>query len=302
MNDAVVIYYHYQQRGDAMKKIAVINDLSGFGKCSLTAAIPVISAFGIQCCPLTTAVLSNQTGYESYACRDLTDDMPAFIEEWKKLNASFNGILTGFISSGRQGRIIADLIDSFNGQNTLVVVDPVMADDGKIYDFYDEQCVQAIKRLADKADIITPNLTELCILAGEDYEKIISLEYNALIRKIKDMCLALNEKAQRRIVTSGIKAGGKIANAVFENGSIDIIEAEAFRGSFSGTGDILSAFITACCVNGTELREAVKQAADFIQKSIYETVKDTGGNYNCCDGVNFEKFLYTLGGLKDEKG
>ena len=228
-----------------MKKIAVINDLSGFGKCSLTAAIPVISSFGIQCCPLTTAVLSNQTGYDSYACRDLTGDMPAFIEEWKKLGVSFSGILTGFISSGMQGQIISDFIDEFNSESTLVVVDPVMADDGLIYKAYDDKCVEAIKQLADKADIITPNLTELCILAEEDYGKIIQLDYEALIEKIRDMCLALNKKSERRIVASGIKTGGKIANAVFENGSLEVIETEAFGGSFSGTGDILSAFITA---------------------------------------------------------
>lgn len=283
-----------------MKKIAVINDLSGFGKCSLTAAIPVISSFGIQCCPLTTAVLSNQTGYESYACRDLTDDLPEFINEWKKLGASFNGILTGFISNSRQGQIIADFIDTFKNEGTTVVVDPVMADDGCVYDCYDEKSVEAIKSLVYKADIITPNLTELCILTDENYGEIILLEKEQLIQKIKNMCLSLNEKHRLKIVASGIKNSGKIANAVFDGGSFEIIEAPAFNGSFSGTGDILSAFIAAGCVCGMGLAQAVKGAVDFIHKSIDETVKNSDNSYNVCDGVNFEKFLYTLGGLNNE--
>lgn len=278
-----------------MKKIAVINDLSGFGKCSLTAAIPVISSFGIQCCPLTTAVLSNQTGYESYACRDLTDDLPEFINEWKKLGASFNGILTGFISNSRQGQIIADFIDTFKNEGTTVVVDPVMADDGCVYDCYDEKSVEAIKSLVYKADIITPNLTELCILTDENYGEIILLEKEQLIQKIKNMCLSLNEKHRLKIVASGIKSSGKIANAVFDGGSFEIIETSAFNGSFSGTGDILSSFITAGCVSGMGLAQAVRSAVDFIHKSIDDTVKDSDGKYNVCDGVNFEKFLYTLG-------
>lgn len=283
-----------------MKKIAVINDLSGFGKCSLTAAIPVISSFGIQCCPLATAVLSNQTGYESYACRDLTDDLPEFINEWKKLGASFNGILTGFISSSRQGQIIADFIDTFKDESTTVVVDPVMADDGSVYDCYDEKSVEAIKSLVYKADIITPNLTELCILTDEDFGKIILLDKDELIQKIKEMCLSLNEKHRLKIVVSGIKKDGKIANAVFDGNSFEIIETPAFNGSFSGTGDILSAFIAAGCVCGMGLAQAVKGAVDFIHKSIDETVKNADKSYNVCDGVNFEKFLYTLGGLNNE--
>ena len=171
-----------------MKKIAVINDLSGFGKCSLTAAIPIISVLKAQCCPITTAVLSNQTGYDDYFCKDLTDELPAVIDKIKKLNPTFDGILTGFISNPKQGKIIADFIDYFKKDGTLVVVDPVMADDGAVYDCYTDECVSAIKSIAKKADIITPNLTELCILCDDDFNVVNSLTDNNKLTAVRIMC------------------------------------------------------------------------------------------------------------------
>lgn len=279
-----------------MKKIAVINDLSGLGKCSLTAALPVISALKTQCCPLTTAVLSNQTGYNSYYCKDLTNEMPLFIEEWKKLHVSFDGILTGFISNSLQGEIIYDFIQCYKTESNLIVVDPVMADDGEIYDCYDNDCVNAIKHLTTAADIITPNLTELCILCEKNFNQISSLCDDEKINAVKSMCEKYTKKSSKKVVVSGIKLDNNIiANAVFEENKFNVIKKVALKGSFSGTGDILSSFITAKCVNGESLYNAVMKASDFIEKSIIETINDTGGNYNVADGVHFEKFLTTLG-------
>lgn len=286
-----------------MKKIAVINDLSGFGKCSLTAAIPVISVLGAQCCPITTAVLSNQTGYEEYYCKDLTDEMPNIINGIKKLNTSFDGILTGFISNARQGKIIADFIDYFKTDSNIVVVDPVMADDGKIYDCYDDACVDAIKGIAKKAQIITPNLTELCVLCDEDFNVVNSLSDNNKLCAVQLMCESVNRKSSEnvKIVVSGIHLSRNvIANAVFENGEFRTVEAKAVGGSFSGTGDILSSVITAKCVSGESLYSAVVCATDFISKAIEETIKAGNGRYNMADGVHFEKFLVELG-EKNEK-
>ncbi|MCM1544049.1 MAG: pyridoxamine kinase [Ruminococcus sp.] len=277
-----------------MKKIAAINDLSGFGKCSLTAAIPVISALGVQCCPLVTGVFSNQTGYDSFYCKDFTDDMNPCIEQWKKLGAKFDGILTGFISNSRQGKIISDFIDEFKTDETIVVVDPVMADDGEIYKCYDEESVNSIINLCKKADLITPNLTELCIICGEDYSKVITLSDGALFEKIK----AMSEQCSGGkciVVTSGIHLQSKkIANTVFDGGSFDVVITDSAGESFSGTGDILSSFITAQYVKGVRVKDAVEQAAQFIYKAISATIEETGGNYRCADGTHFEKFLYTL--------
>lgn len=278
-----------------MKKIAVVNDLSGFGKCSLTAAIPIISALGVQCCPLVTGVFSNQTGYESFYCKDFTDDMRPCIEQWKKLGVSFDGILTGFISNSRQGKIICELIDTFKTNKTVVVVDPVMADDGELYKCYDEQSVESIIAICEKADLITPNLTELCIICGESYHKLIALEQDRLFEKIRDMSKECCRTGDKIVVTSGIHLPGKkIANTVFDSGNFDVIITDSAGESFSGTGDILSSFITAQYVKGVKISDAVAQAAEFIYKSIRTTIEETGGNYNCVDGTHFERHLNML--------
>lgn len=274
-----------------MKKIAVINDLSGFGKCSLSAALPIISAHGIQCCPLTTGIFSNQTGYDSFESVDFTNHMQNFINQWKRLSPSFEGILTGFISNSKQGKIIADFIDEFKTENTVVVVDPVMGDNGEIYPCYDTDSINAVKKLVEKADIITPNLTELCLLADEKYVSVSTLGTDTMIEKIKSMSANLN----KIVVTTGIQlTNDVISNAVFSNGNITLVKAKKLGGSFSGTGDILASIITAQYINGIVIEDAVKNASAFIEKAIKLTIKDTNGNYNPCDGVHFEAILNTL--------
>ena len=281
-----------------MKKIAAVNDLSGFGKCSLTAAIPVISALGVQCCPLVTGVFSNQTGYDSFYCRDCTDDMEPCVEEWKKLYADFDGILTGFIANSKQGRIIHKLIDTFGKEGTVIAVDPVMADDGEVYKCYDEESVKAIMSLAQRADIITPNLTELCLLSGRNYDEVVSLKGDELLSAIREMSVLQNEEKTKIVVTSGIHISeNAVANAVYDSGSFDVIVTPHYGGSFSGTGDILASFVTAQYIKGVSVKEAVKQASDFICKSIEETIKETKGEYNRADGIHFEKHLSELGEL-----
>ncbi|MGN0468426.1 MAG: pyridoxamine kinase [Acutalibacteraceae bacterium] len=283
-----------------MKKIAVINDLSGFGKCSLTAAIPIISALGVQCCPLVTSVLSNQTGYDSFYMRDFTDDMRPCMDEWKKLDVHFDAILSGFIANSRQGEIISEFIDTFADENTLVVVDPVMADDGELCKCYDDKSVRAIYDLCQKADIITPNLTELCLLCGESYSKIIALENENLLKKIEQMSKEQSGESGKTVITTGICLGkDEIANSVFENGRFDVIRTPRSGESFSGTGDIFSSFITAQSVKGVPMKKATEQAAGFILEAIETTVKDGFGEnkHYEANGTNFEKILYKLGNI-----
>ena len=151
------------------KKVAVINDLSGLGRCSLTAAISVLSAMGIQACPLPTAILSSQTEYPSYYCYDFTDKMDYFRQEWKKLGTSFSGIYTGYVASVCQIEQIMHFLDTFQTADTFLLVDPVMGDDGVTYDMYTSGLLTAMKELAARADVITPNLTEFCLLTDIDY-------------------------------------------------------------------------------------------------------------------------------------
>ena len=155
------------------KKAVLINDLSGLGKCSLTAAISVLSVMGIQACPMPTAVLTSQTGFESFYCNDCTDKLDYYTSEWKKLGFQPDGIYTGFLSSEKQVDKILSFIDSFETDDTLVLVDPVLGDGGKTYSLYTETLGKKMKKLVSVADVITPNLTECCILCDTDYSELI---------------------------------------------------------------------------------------------------------------------------------
>ncbi len=265
-----------------MKKIAVINDISGFGKCSLTAAIPIISAHGIQCCPLPTGVFSNQTGYDSFKSVNLTSPMQGFINEWKRLNVGFDGILTGFIPNSAQGEIISSFIDEFKGENTVVTVDPIMGDDGEVYPCYDEKSISAVKALAKKADIITPNVTELALLSGEKP----SVSYS--LCEIEEMSKRQNSPI---VITTGIMIDSEIANAVYCNGEFRVIKSKKLGEHFSGTGDIFSAYVLSEYINSADIFTAVKKASDFIEKAIEETLKNESEKHYHPDGIEFEKFL-----------
>ena len=142
------------------KKIALINDFTGFGRCSIAVELPVISMLRVQCCPVPTSVFSNHTGFESFYFDDYTDRMRRYVAEWKKLELKFNGICSGFLGSAEQISIVREFINEFNSEGTVVVVDPVMGDYGKIYSTYTDEMCRLMKELVALADIITPNLTE----------------------------------------------------------------------------------------------------------------------------------------------
>lgn len=264
-----------------MKKCAVINDLSGFGKCSLGVSIPIISVMGSEVHPLPTAVLSNQTAYDSFKSVSLTDSIPGFISQWKKLNVLFDGILTGFVTDEKQIDIIASFIDNFRTDNTIVVVDPVMADNGVLYDGYTVEMCEKIKSLCYKSDIITPNIAELSFIAeeaySEDYDNIISYGKKLIAKGIS------------KIVVTGYKEGTTVSNIVFDGNAVHKVSAPLVGGYYSGTGDITASIIMGGILKGMTLYEAVKLAAGFISRVIENT---DCINHN--DGIDFECFLGDL--------
>lgn len=264
-----------------MKKCAVINDLSGFGKCSLTAAIPIISVMGSEVHPLPTAVLSNQTAYDSFRSLPLTDIMPDFIEEWKKRNVSFDAILTGFVTDTRQIDIISAFVDAFKKENTLLIVDPVMADNGRLYDGYNEEMCKKLKLLCYKADVITPNISELEFIAEEKHSE-----------KLEDIIHCgkkLVSKGIKKIAATGYKENGKISNILFDGDHVDIVSSVEKGGYYSGTGDIFASVVTGGLLRGMSLYDAASLATRFLEKVILNTDVD---DHN--DGVDFERFLGDL--------
>lgn len=270
-----------------MKKIAVINDISGFGKCSLTVSLPIISALGLECNPIPTAILSNQTGYHDFYTVDFTEHLTPYIDVWKRQNIKFDAILTGYLASEKQVDIILDFINHF-GENSLIFVDPVMADDGMLYDTYDENLCEKVKELTKKANIITPNLTELCILCDANYNEVIN-ENN--IEKITEIASLLLNETTKTVVVTGIKNNDEIINLIVEKNGLSIVKSTLLNGSYSGTGDIFSSIVCGAVTKGMNIVDAVTLATNFISESI--KITPTELDYEP-DGVNFQKHLEML--------
>ncbi len=274
------------------KTAAVINDLSGFGKCSLCAAIGVLSVMGVSPCALPTAILTNQTGYRDYYSFDFSDNMPQYTEMWKKNKARFDAIYSGYIANSAQAEFIGDFIEDFRSESTLVLVDPVMADNGRLYNAYGRSSCEKISSLAKKADIITPNLTELCILAGDDYFEVTSHNSEeGYLEYIADVAKKVFFNSGISVAVTGIKYGGFIYNGLFKPGEEQFFKSRSFGVEFSGTGDIFASIICGAVLNGHSLGQAVKTATEFLETVIADTVK---GDYEPAAGVNYEKFLYKL--------
>lgn len=268
------------------KKIAVVNDYSGFGRCSLAVELPIISKLKIQCCPFPTSILSNHTGYKSFYFMDFTDHMSAYMEEWKKLDLQFDGICTGFLGSAKQIEIVENFIKHFKTDKTKVVIDPVMGDYGKLYATYTEEICMEMKNLVKYADIITPNLTEACILTGCEYNEKYK---NAQIEQIAKQ---LSEMGPKKVVITGIPRGHFICNYCYEEGRESIIIKTAKIGTQrSGTGDIFTSIVVADTVNGIDFYESIRKASHFVKKCIQKAIDM---DIPLTDGVPFEEILGTL--------
>ena len=269
------------------KKLAVINDISGFGRCSVAVALPIISYMGVQCCPVPTSIFSNHTGFPHYFFDDYTDRMQEYIDHWKKLGLSFEGIATGFLGSDKQIQIVKDFIRDFKRENTKIVIDPVMGDYGKLYSTYTEELCQEMKKLVCLADIITPNLTECCKLTdtpykGEGWRK----------KELQRMAEMLAAEGPQKIVITGIKQGEFIANYIYEKGKEPKwIRTHKVGTERSGTGDVFASIIAADSVNGVPFDRSVKKASGFVKKCILKSIEL---EIPKTDGVCFEEILYQL--------
>lgn len=268
------------------KKIALINDLSGYGRCSMTVELPVISHLKVQCCPVPTSIFSNHTGYPSFCLHDLTDFMLPYIKEWEKLGLEFDGICTGFLGSARQIEIVHLFLKSFRTAHTVTVIDPVMGDNGKAYRTYTEGMCQLMKELLPCADILTPNLTEACILSNTPYKERWKL------KELHELAEKLSEKGPQKIVITGIPQGSYVANYCLQIGREPaVIKTHKIGTSRSGTGDLFTSIIAADAVNGVEFYSSVRKASHFIKKCIRRSIEM---EIPVTDGVCFEELLHLL--------
>ena len=269
------------------KKIAVINDMTGFGRCSLAVSIPIISKLRVQCCPLPTAVLSNHTGFPSYFIDDYTKHFEEYAAEWKKLGLHFRGISTGFLGSREQFGLVGRFLDEFRTAHTVVAVDPVMGDYGRTYAGYTDEMCAEMKKLVMKADIITPNLTEACILTDTRYRPS-----GWHMKELDRILLELSELGPKKIVITGIPQGAFVANlCMCEGKRLHLTRQYRVGEQRSGTGDVFSSVIIADAVNGVDFETSVRKASRFVKKCIMRSIEL---GIPTTDGVAFEEVLDSL--------
>ncbi len=285
------------------KKAAVINDLSGFGKCSLTAAIPVLSVLGIQCCPLPTAVLTGQTGYSYYHCNDLTEMMPRYTDAWAKNEVSFDAIYSGYMTGPKQIRYLLDFLSVFQKEDTFFLADPVMGDEGRVYGMYSLELLSEMRTLCKRANLITPNLTEACLLLNEDLTVFVKLEtLGEQLSYAEKLAYALRSRVTEGadIVITGIHgsqtAEPLICNLALTETGVHISRTPYLKQGYSGTGDLFASILCGLRLNGVSTNESVDTAASFLYRCISDAVSE---NIPKNDGVCFEKHLGELikGGL-----
>lgn len=277
------------------KKIALINDVTGFGRCSIAVMAPIVSAMKIQAVTVPTAILSTHTQFPEYFFDDYTPKMRDYIQTYKDLHMEFDAIATGFLGSEEQVDIVIDFIRTFKKDDSFVLVDPVMGDYGKLYKTYTPAMCEKMKELVQYAEILTPNLTELCTLLDIEYPAgKISLE------ELEDMCRQLVEKGPEHIVVTGIPFNSKqIMNFIYNRDDKEeyrIVMVDRIGGDRSGTGDVISSIIAGMYLNGHGFYESVKKSADFASKCIKYCEEHQIPNHW---GLCFEMYLKDL--MEDEK-
>ena len=271
------------------KRIALINDVTGFGRCAVAVELPIISALKIQVCPLPTALLSVHTGFENYFLDDFTDRTQIYLDSWRKNNLTFDALATGFFGSVAQIEIVRRYLKNFPA---TVIVDPVMGDHGKIYKSYTREMCRSLRELLEFADLVTPNLTEACELLGVAYP------VGGVVSDSELATMAANIAAKTRggrVIITGVATdfddGTNIANFIFDRGQSSLVTSKKIGGDRSGAGDAFFAVVAASWLNGEKLIDATRKAADFVGKCIAHAEKlNLPWNY----GLPFEEFLTDL--------
>ncbi len=273
----------------ATKRVLAIHDMCSFGRCSLTAAIPVLSAMGIQVCPFPTALFSNNLTYGTFTFSDFTPHMKEFMDTWQSLDFSYDAVYSGFLADAGQISMVEEAIHRFSAKDSLVVVDPAMADDGKLYPVFKPDIVGEMKRLISKATVITPNYTEACLLLDRPYSPDIPTS-----KELTAFCQALSHHGPSNVVITSVPARDnaiKIVSYNAETASFDEYAVSRIPFSTCGTGDLFTSVLTGALLNGLHLHKAVEKAANFLRYAISYTY-ESGSDYR--EGVQVEPCLSYL--------
>ena len=269
---------------ERLKRVAAIHDISGFGKCSLTVALPIISAAGIEVSVLPTAVLSTHTGgFTGFTYRDLTEDMQPIADHWNSLNICFDSIYTGFLGSFEQLDLVTNFFNTFKTSDNMILVDPVMADNGELYKIFSPEFAKGMRKLCEKADIIVPNLTEAAFLLGESYHHG---PYTHAF--IEDLMRKLSALGPKKIVLTGVFFNDEeLGTSTYDStsGKLSYYLEKRIPGYYHGTGDVFGSALLAALLNDFPLDEAAAIAVRFTVSSIKKTAQ---AGTDIRFGVNFE--------------
>ena len=268
------------------KRILTIQDISCVGQCSLTVALPILSACGKETCVLPSAVLSTQTGgFTGYTFRDLTEDIPSIAKHWQKEGILFDAVYTGYLGSTKQIDYVADIFNTLLVKDGVKIVDPAMADNGKLYYGFDEEYVAAMKTLCQKADIILPNITEACFITGIEYKEKYNEEY------IDSILSSLEKSGMKTVILTGVGYENEYTGVVvFSHGEKKYYRHRRLAVGSHGTGDVYASAFTGAFVSGIDEYKAARIAADYTLKCI----ENTSGDEKHWYGVKFEIALPEL--------
>ena len=271
------------------KRAAVINDLSGFGRCSIGVTLPILFVMGVHTASVPTAVLSTHTGnFTGYSFRDLTGDMGLFLDHWQKEQLQFDALMSGYLGSYEQIEIVQEYFRVFGKEDNLVFVDPVMGDDGELYALYTSDMAAGMKKLCAGADVIVPNLTEACILLGETYR-----EHHQTEQYLHSLCRGLKALGARRVVITGASTvENRIGAACLDDSGFYMRSTVRVPASYCGTGDVFASVLLGALLNDKDLPSSVQLAADYTALAVRRSVENA---VPAREGVDFERDLWKLG-------
>lgn len=266
-------------------KLLTVQDISCYGQCSTTVALPILSAFGIETVILPSAILSTHTsGFKNFTFHDLTLEMPKIINHWESSNIKFDCLYTGYIGDARQFDYILEIKNKLLNKNSLFFVDPAMADYGELYSGLDNTIVEGMKKIASVSDYLIPNLTEACLLTSTPYKE------NFLDNEVDEILNKLIKLGSKNIILTGIIKNNKISNIAYNGKEKIIVTKDKEEKSYHGTGDMFSSIFIACILNNKSIKESLDFSSDFIISCIKETKDDLTHNYS----VKFENVLRKL--------
>lgn len=268
------------------RKAAIINDFSSFGRCSLMTSVPILSAMRIQCCPVPTSIFTNHTGFPRFSKLDCTDWTGNYIADWKAIGLGFEAIQTGFLASQAQMDFVLEFVEAFHARHTLISVDPVMGDYGKLYTSYDPALAARMPELLKVADVLTPNLTEACILAKRPFME------NPTESEIADLAAEICAPNARCAVISGVHRGGNLLNFIYtKDCGCDVVEVPKIGVDRSGTGDVFASVILGSMMCGRSFGDAVRTAIAFVTETV---TRAEGMGIPPTDGLPIEETLSRL--------